>query len=318
MRDIVRRRLRKWLNRHSGEALFGEAGDFGFHGFDLSYMDTPIAHRVLTLPITFLNLTYYDDDAQEVQEAIALAAKNDTLHLLVGIPEGCVDSLVKLYEKCDHRPAEEYKHFTHCDMTCVPESALTPIPEQPDNPAYDSTRVLYIYNGVLGCEARGHKLEAVTGTLATVKGSVVHMNVNYCHECRRHFVSRSEYEHYRSLHGPLLGNITFQSDNDGETESELSLNEESPLMLCGYGVSVREGLTIRERRLLLANIMDRGILSKPRVMEYLQFFISWRENNPKMAEACKKWRSDLDWVRDYRIDEQRRFDVESIRRFNWH
>jgi exoribonuclease II len=95
----------------------------------------------------------------------------------------------------------------------------------------------------------------------------------------------------------------------------LSLSKESPLMMCGYTVRESDGLTSKERQLILANIIDRKILSKPRVIDYLQFFVSWRDGNPNMRNACDKWREDLTFVRNYKMDTQRRFSIRSVQRY---
>lgn len=173
--------------------------------------------------------------------------------------------------------------------------------------------VLYVSKGTLSCERRGHVVESATGSIVTLKGRLVNINVNYCNNCRRYFIGQREYEHYRDQYGPILGNFSFPASAQGGSGSG-ALSKESPLMMCGYNVREDGGLTSRERQLILANIIDRRILSKPRIIEYLQFFISWREGNPSMRNACDKWRKDLDFVRAYKMDTQRRFTIETVRR----
>lgn len=116
------------------------------------------------------------------------------------------------------------------------------------------------------------------------------------------------------MYGPLLGKIAifFQDVQDIHDRGFGQIASESILRTCGY--TVRQGsLTERERRRVLANIMDREIASKSCVMEHIQFFINshYKQSNRKIAVA--KWRSDLDWVRNYHIDTQRRFLIAGVR-----
>ena len=176
-------------------------------------------------------------------------------------------------------------------------------------------RVLHVFKGTLTCRRRGHKVEPATGELTTLEGKRVKINVNYCADCDMYFLGASEYRHYRERYGPILGNYRFDRGWPWDDTGFENLAAESPLMLCGYNVRESEGLSSRDRHLILANVMDCGILSKPRVIEYLRYFINRSKNRANMAAACGKWREDLAWVRDYRIDRQRQFTVSEVRRF---
>lgn len=174
--------------------------------------------------------------------------------------------------------------------------------------------VLYVGKDAGACRRKGHHVEAATGILARLDGKPTRMNVNYCRECGVFFLGYKEYCHYRDVQGPLLGNLSFTNlpmriDYKGGT-----LAEESVLMACGYSVSKESGLSPEERRLILANMLDRGIADKSLIIDYLQFFISNAHNRPNMQLACRKWSEDLDWVRGYRIDRQRHFVVAGIKR----
>ena len=175
--------------------------------------------------------------------------------------------------------------------------------------------VLYVFRGILSCERRKHKLEAATGIIATLKGRSVSINVNYCHNCKKYFLSQSEYEHYRDSYGPILGNFSFYDYGSDYREGFDGLAPRSLLNLCGYNVKQESTLTNTDRHLILANVMDRDICSKPKVMSHLQWLIRTHEKNSSMWLACEKWREDLDWVRAYNINRQRRFAIGSVQRY---
>lgn len=175
--------------------------------------------------------------------------------------------------------------------------------------------VLHVFKGTIACRRRGHKIESATGIITSLSGSQLRLNVNYCTNCRLYFIGRDEYQHYRERYGPVLGNFSFEGSwSSGGYGYEANASE-SPLMLAGYNVRELEGLTAKERHLILANVMDRRILDKARVIEYLQFFIRSNRNRRNMGNACAKWSADLEWVRAYRIDRQRHFTVSEVSRF---
>ena len=174
---------------------------------------------------------------------------------------------------------------------------------------------LFVFKGTLSCERSGHKLEAVTGTIVTLKGRTVSINVNYCQDCGRYFLGQREYEHYRDMYGPILGNFSFYGSSSYYGNGFDGLSPKSILNLCGYNVGQNEGLSSDERQLILANIIDRGICSKPSVMSHIQWLINTREGNPTMWLACEKWEEDLDFVRNYNINRQRRFSISGVQRY---
>ena len=180
---------------------------------------------------------------------------------------------------------------------------------------YNRSHTLYVFKGTSACVRKGHQLEAATGILATLYGIPVEVNVNYCPQCRKYFIGAGEYQHYRNLLGPVVGNFKFVGFPKGDGFE--SLAAESPLMLCGYNVregrNGEEGLTPSERHTILAAIIEFGILSKPVVINYLNSFISRNRNNPRMWLAVDKWEDDLEWVRQYNMNKQRRFVIDGVK-----
>ncbi len=179
-----------------------------------------------------------------------------------------------------------------------------------DSPGY----TLFICKGIFACEKKHHTIVPATGYITSLKGRPIGINVNHCLDCNTFFISQNEYEHYRDVYGPVLGNFEFSSFRSGSGHSFDDFADRSILNLCGYSVSQADGYTADERQLILANILDRGIVSKPRLINYLEFFIRVNRNAVNKRTAVKKWSDDLNWVRNYRINAQRKFRVSSIRR----
>ena len=81
-----------------------------------------------------------------------------------------------------------------------------------------------------------------------------------------------------------------------------NMASESILRICGYTVNQNDNLSESERRHILKYLMDKGIVAKYRIIEYLQFFINNALCRPNMSTARTRWESDLNWVRAYQIN----------------
>ncbi len=179
----------------------------------------------------------------------------------------------------------------------------------------NAENVLYIRKGLVFCNKHNHKIFSVTGILATLSGNTVKLNVNYCSDCKIFFIDYSEFKYYRDIYGILLGNYLIQENFNSVSENYEKLSTESVLRICGYTVNQEDNLTAVQRHLILGNLMDKEIISKPRIIRYLQFFINNSKYRDNMKIANKKWQEDLIWVREYKIDTQKHFFISSIEKF---
>ena len=187
----------------------------------------------------------------------------------------------------------------------------------PKNVSFDNNEnTLYICKGTVSCNRQGHTIISSTGILASLDGEPIKINTNYCLDCQLYFINYHEYEFYRNIYGVLLGNFSIQNNLDGHAKGYHSLADESILHMCGYNVSQTKELSSDQRRLILANLMDREIVSKNKIMDYLQYFIMRSESNFNLFLAVQKWSEDLDWVHNYNINTQRRFIISSIKKYN--
>lgn len=96
--------------------------------------------------------------------------------------------------------------------------------------------------------------------------------------------------------------ITFRACNDGTIPLDtIDFNQFSILSLYGYSAG-KSGLKTHDRRKILRYIMDNNILRKYKIIEYLQSFISLREDreDADYSIAIRDWREDIKYVNDYR------------------
>lgn len=103
--------------------------------------------------------------------------------------------------------------------------------------------------------------------------------------------------------------------------SELYYNglaSESVLMQFGYNVSQQDNLPAEQRRIILASIVDNGILKRNEVVSYLDYFINQRrkqknkDGSLKYKDAMDKWCADRTWINQYKLGSYKEVIVESI------
>ena len=179
----------------------------------------------------------------------------------------------------------------------------------------NADNILYVCKGIVSCSKKSHKILSVTGILISLSGNPIKLNVNYCADCEIFFIDYAEFKYYRDIYGVLIGNYLIQESFNSAFGNYKNLSAESVLRICGYTVNQRDNLTAKQRRLILSNLMDKEIITKPRLMKYLQFFINSSRYRDNMKIAHQKWQEDLIWIREYNIDTQRHFLINSIQKF---
>ena len=55
-----------------------------------------------------------------------------------------------------------------------------------------------------------------------------------------------------------------------------------------------------------------SLSNKPEIIEYLNVFIKRNGKRQNMEEAVRRWNEDLRWVREYRLNRQRHFEISNI------
>lgn len=87
---------------------------------------------------------------------------------------------------------------------------------------------------------------------------------------------------------------------------------ESLLLKHGYTVNAYDNLPQNVRVNILEDIIYRNIVNKEIVISYLSYFINRSRNNSKLKNAVIKWKQDLEYIQQIKMDSQRKvhfFDV---------
>lgn len=166
---------------------------------------------------------------------------------------------------------------------------------------------LIVGDGSKVCQGKGHPIERLTGILVSLSRKPVRVTIGYCQKCRKYFVGEVAFRACCKEHGPLLGNYRFARTGRGDGGWFEELASESVPRLYGYTVNKSDGLTPGQRRLILASLMDRRVVSQAYLIRLLELNIKNGRKLKYKEAACAKWESDLEWVKRYCIDPRRRF-----------
>lgn len=173
--------------------------------------------------------------------------------------------------------------------------------------------VLYVYKGKIKCIANHHNLINTTATLLTHDERTIRMNIQWCSDCKRFLIMYDEYIYYRDLFGAVLGNIEYQpSDSDDDF---FDMNEYSLLSLCGYNVRQSSNYTSKQRHYILKQLVDLGFMRKDEIIQKLHQFININGTQSRNAKAVSKWKEDLEFIRNYKLDSQAQVRIESIKKY---
>ena len=177
-----------------------------------------------------------------------------------------------------------------------------------------------IRRSVLSCMYKYHSIINVDAVITVVDQNrdfaELTVPAGYCQQCQKFFILESDYSQI-ALRGEPLCTVLDEKrylDNYANESyfSEISAwPEKSILGKCGYSVSKTTGLSTLERRKILANVIDREILSKIEIRSHLKKLISLHERHPI---AVDKWESDEDFVAAYNKGYYAKYGVTTLRR----
>lgn len=172
----------------------------------------------------------------------------------------------------------------------------------------DKSRTLFVCNGIMRCEQENHNISSICLTMPTISNELVEFNANYCADCDTLYIYRSDYEYYRDRYGlPLIQFASQDKDSTNEYGAEDSI-----LSLAGYSVSAANNLSAEQRQQILVDLVAAEMITKSRIIMYINWFIS---HNGKIAghkNAVDKWKEDLKFMYSLDFDRQMKMRADKI------
>ena len=103
---------------------------------------------------------------------------------------------------------------------------------------------------------------------------------------------------------PAINKI-WVSNSPIETKTDYyEWNSESLLHSYGYNVNSIENIPRFKRQEVLSYVIDHGILTKDKVVSFLEMLIKRNQYRLNYDAAVNKWRDDLQFVLNYQLEKQ--------------
>lgn len=144
----------------------------------------------------------------------------------------------------------------------------------------------------------GHIPIGITGIIPIITPSghysKIEIPISYCPVCKKYFISENIYK--KKKDNIIICKISKSDKNLNANIDEFSnWNSQSLLMAYGYTVRGTSKLTVEQRRAILITLIKNDVLSKERILSYLNLFK--RINNSEYARTC--WESDIEYISKY-------------------
>lgn len=176
-------------------------------------------------------------------------------------------------------------------------------------PEFSSQNTLYVYNGKITCHKK-HSVTEIDAYIDDFDGGKYSFFAEYCYDCDKFIMKYDDYKQYLKEYHFFPMKISMLNMN----YDDYNRAEQSPLMINGYTVNATDDYSAGERQKILQGIINNGILSKRKVLDYLEMFIKESENNPRKQIAVSKWKEDKAFVLNYSFNSVPQVRIWKIQR----
>lgn len=124
----------------------------------------------------------------------------------------------------------------------------------------------------------------------------------YCERCDKYFVLKRDFKRIKQ-EGVLLCQIEDKTAKylAKSRNYVVSYNSESRVHMLGYNVSQAKGYTDKQRKVILANIIENTNISKHEILSIIDVNIARHKTQENYSIAVKKWECDRKFVSEYRM-----------------
>lgn len=173
---------------------------------------------------------------------------------------------------------------------------------------------IIIISDLRRCANQNHNVKDVTAILYTVINEhkqKQYINASFCFECCRYTISQSE---FNNIEGKPICQIEWHNNSQiqNNTDTWDFNTQHSILYKLGYNVQKQSGLSADVRRKILTDIIKNRKLSKSQICSYLEMFIKQKRGQPNMKEAVSKWKSDLQYIRNLKVNTSETIEVKKL------
>lgn len=162
---------------------------------------------------------------------------------------------------------------------------------------------IIVLNNTLKCDTK-HKTHDISVGLPVLDESgyvdIIYVLASYCEDCKRYIITK---EVFNNINGVILceviNKIGITAENKDDVEIELSQHE-SILYRYGYNVKSSTNLSTKQRHIILASLVESGIMTRNQISDHLTMLISRGEKIDSWKDATDKWKQDRYYIQDYK------------------
>lgn len=162
---------------------------------------------------------------------------------------------------------------------------------------------IIVLNNTLKCDTK-HKTHDMSVGLPVLDESgyvdIIYVLASYCEDCKRYTITK---EVFNNINGVILceviNKIGITAENKDDVEIELSQHE-SILYRYGYNVKSSTNLSTKQRHIILASLVESGIMTRNQISDHLTMLISRGEKIDSWKDATDKWKQDRYYIQDYK------------------
>lgn len=164
---------------------------------------------------------------------------------------------------------------------------------------------IIVLNNTLNCDLK-HKIYDISVSLPVLNedGNINNVTVlaSYCEDCKRYTITK---EVFNNISGVILceviNKIGITAENKDDVEIELSQHE-SILYRYGYNVKTSENLSTKQRHIIIASLVESGIMTRTQIIDHLTSLINRGEKIESWKRAVDKWKQDRYYTQDYKTE----------------
>jgi len=161
-------------------------------------------------------------------------------------------------------------------------------------------------------ECFGHNVENIDAVIDVFDGNeikTIEVQAYYCNTCGVYYLNEREYLRANKCGRLICQILSLNEYKKMKNKMGYSLNPESVLKSYGYSAAQKDQLSEKTRRAILEVIIEKNVLTKKEVIDYLIFFIKY---HPHASQAIEKWKSDISYLNGYRKGEPRYIKIDKI------
>lgn len=159
-----------------------------------------------------------------------------------------------------------------------------------------------VLSNINHCVHKGHDVFDVLAHIPTFtpegKVEYITMSLAYCSKCDKYIMLKTDFKSISSIIACEVIDDTISYNYSNSDAIEISQSE-SILYKYGYNVKTKENISDKQRHLILASVIESGILTREQVCSHLDTLIDRGSKIEKWQLATQKWMQDRQYVKKY-------------------